>query len=229
MGADRILRRHMDGAHEPARLISADGKQGQARRTEALADGGEVRAERGVASEIDNSIGGLQDVSAPQSFVAIEKAATGKVECGYGVDEHFADGNGLAPIEFVHWADGVRAKKTADAEWYDKATLAANGEAAESCEIEVIEVIVAEEDDINRRQFLPPDAGRATAARADPLKRAGAFGPDRVGEDVGAALLKQDGGVVDERDSEFVTFDAEGRLRWDNVRNEAGRGFTAAV
>ena len=50
--------------------------------------------------------------------------------------------------------------------------------------------------------------GRPAAARTDPGERTRPLRPDRIGQDVGAALLKQHRGVVDQRDAKFTAVHA---------------------
>ena len=68
----------------------------------------------------------------------------------------------------------------------------------------MIVVIVAEQDDIDAREILPSHAGRTVSPRADPLQRARARRPDRIGKNVHVAELKHDRRVVDHRDSQFA-------------------------
>ena len=58
-------------------------------------------------------------------------------------------------------------------------------------------MIVADQNQINRRQLVEAQARRVVALWADKFKRAGALAPQRVGENIQAVLLDQQGGVVD--------------------------------
>ena len=88
--------------------------------------------------------------------------------------------------------------------------------------IQMIVVIVAEEHDIDAGKILPPHARLPAAARTDPGERTGPLRPDRIGQNVGAALLKQHRGMVDQRDPQLIAFHARRRFRWLDVRNETG-------
>ena len=48
-----------------------------------------------------------------------------------------------------------------------------------------------------------------------------------IGQDVEAALLEQDRGMVDQRDAQGVAFHARRRFGWLDVRNETGRSVPA--
>ena len=64
--------------------------------------------------------------------------------------------------------------------------------------------------------------GCSAAARTDPGERTGPLRPDRIGQNVGAALLQQHGGMVDQRNAQLVAFHARRRFRLLDVRNESG-------
>lgn len=104
------------------------------------------------------------------------------------------------------------------------------GEAAKGGEIEVIVVVVAEEDNVDARKIFKADAGRAITAGAYEAEWAGAVGPDGISENVDAAKLEEERGVVDHGDAEFVGSDGGGRFGGDDVVNEAAWGrFGRAV
>src|ERR1700761_3287625 len=168
MGLQRIIRRHVNGRHEPTRQIGSDGEQGEARRSEAVSDLREVMAEAGIAGEINDTVGGLDDVAAPESLVAVERAAVGEVHGGDAVDGGLGDGVGIAPIELVGRGEILGTEQARDAQGSDENGLAAAGEPAERGEIQVIIVIVAEEHNVDGREMLFSYAWVATAPRADP-------------------------------------------------------------
>jgi len=76
VGADCVCGRDVYGAHEPLGAIGADGEEGEADFREALADGGEMRAVGGVSGEINCAGSAFDDVTAPESFVAVGEGAS---------------------------------------------------------------------------------------------------------------------------------------------------------
>ena len=202
VGANRLLGRHVHGGHEPARLVGSDRQQRQARRSEPLADLGEMVAEGRVSREINDAAGGFDHIAAPQRPIAVEDAARGKMHGGDAVNGGSRDRQRIAPIEFVHGADAVGPQQTGYAERNDELGLAAIRQPAQGGEIQMIVVVVAEEHDIDAGKIVEPHAWRAAAARTDPGERTGPLRPDGIGQDVEAALLEQHSGMVDERDVE---------------------------
>ncbi len=65
-------------------------------------------------------------------------------------------------------------------------------------------VIVAEQDDIDRRQVLDRQAWLAHSLGTDPAKRACTLRPDRISQDGDATRLDQKGRVVDESDGDLI-------------------------
>lgn len=69
---NRIFGRHVNGRHEPTRLVRAYRQKRNRGRSEDLANVAEMRAEPSVAREIHLSIPILDHVAAPQRAVVIE-------------------------------------------------------------------------------------------------------------------------------------------------------------
>ena len=84
-------------------------------------------------------------------------------------------------------------------------------EAAQRRQVHMVVMIVADEDEVDPRQVLEADAGRAHPARADEGERRGALRPDRIGEDVEALGLDEHGGMADPGDQHLVARDAARR------------------
>jgi hypothetical protein len=81
---------------------------------------------------------------------------------------------------------------------------------------------VAEEYGIDAGKILPPHTRLPAAARTDRGQRTGPLRPDRIGQNVEVALLEQQRGMVDQRNSQFSAFNAGRRLGLLYVRNETG-------
>src|SRR5580658_4097949 len=67
----RLFGTHMDGRHEPARLIRSDWQERQARRSEPLPDLGEMRSECCVSREIHHLFLTFDHISAPERLVVV--------------------------------------------------------------------------------------------------------------------------------------------------------------
>ncbi|CRP11100.1 hypothetical protein PAERUG_P18_London_17_VIM_2_04_10_02600 [Pseudomonas aeruginosa] len=94
-------------------------------------------------------------------------------------------------------------------------------ELAQGFQVEVVVVVVAHQHQVDRWQLVERQPGRMVALRADEGERADPLRPDRVGEDVQAAVLDQQGGVVDVGDPQFF---AAGALvhPWRRCRRRQG-------
>ena len=79
-------------------------------------------------------------------------------------------------------------------------------------QVEVIIMIVADQDDIDRRQVLPGYPRGMDPPRPKPGKGAGPLRPDRVGEDIEPLGLQQYGGVADPGDPQIPAEDPGWRL-----------------
>ena len=64
--------------------------------------------------------------------------------------------------------------------------------------------------------------GYPSATRTDPGERTCPLRPDRIRQNVRAALLEQHRGMVDQRDPQLIAVHARRRFRWLDVRNETG-------
>jgi len=107
---------HVHGRHEPARLVRSNRQEGDARRSEALADPREVRAEGGVGREIRHPEIGLDHITRPERAVAVGQSAAGEVEGRTGVDGGAAYRQGIAPVQLMHRPDALRFQELAQAE-----------------------------------------------------------------------------------------------------------------
>ena len=196
----RLLRIHVHGLHEPARLVGADGHQGQVERTEPPADVAEERAIRGVAGEVDPRAGRLDHESAPQRTIAIEAARAEKCWAGVSVI-----GTG-ARFECCHQSSSSMRWKPVDAtsrrlpSGVISSGIELRGEHRERVQVAMVVVVVAEQHDRDRRQVVEPDRRLPHALRSEAIERAGPLRIHRVGEDVAERGLDQERRVADEGD-----------------------------
>ncbi len=114
MGAPSFFRVHVDGGHYPSRAVSADGQKRETRVAETAADFREVIAHRGIAGKINGALNGLDDIAAPESFIAIGAAARGEMYRRHTVDLRASYFGGLIPIHFLRARNAVVFEKRAD-------------------------------------------------------------------------------------------------------------------
>src|ERR1700733_14227204 len=86
-------------------------------------------------------------------------------------------------------------------------------------------MVVADQHDVDGRQILPRRPRFSLPPWTCPGQRTCAFGPNRVGQNVRAPLLKEHCRVVDQSGSESAAFDAARRYGGLDVRDETGRWF----
>lgn len=110
-GFHRLCRRHMHGAHEPLRLIRADGQQSEAQGCEGPANALEKIAESGVTGEVDIPRCAFEYPSGPEGSVAIERSARGEVLRGNAVDLEGSPWLRLTPVILVDLAEADPAKR----------------------------------------------------------------------------------------------------------------------
>ena len=92
----------------------------------------------------------------------------------------------------------------------------------------MVVMIMADEDDVDPRQIIKPDAGIPSPPWTDSGQRTRPLGPDWIRQDVEAVLLQQDGRMIDERDSELISYHVGRRNRLRDIRHEARRWFNTA-
>src|SRR6266478_264585 len=74
--------------------------------------------------------------------------------------------------------------------------------------IHVVIVIVADQHGIYGWQILKKYSRLSSAPRTDPRKRTSPLGPDGIRQDVGAVLLKEDGGMIHQRHSKSISINS---------------------
>jgi hypothetical protein len=118
---------------------------------------------------------------------------------GHAVNLSPGEAQRFAPIQFMHRTDAVRPEQPGDAGRNNELARSAMSQKAQDGKIQMIVMIVADHHEIDAGKILPPDARRATAARADPRQRTWPLGPNRIGQKVESVLLEQQRRVVDHR------------------------------
>ena len=146
----------------------------------------------------------------------------------YAVNRGLPEWQRFAPIQLVDRAYTLGSQPSGHAGRNDELRLATIRQPAQSGQIQVIVVIVAEEYGIDAEKILPPHARLPVAARTDGGERTGPLGPDGIGQNVEVVLLEQHGGMVDQRNPQMSAFHARRRLGWLHVGNETGAWFRPA-
>src|SRR5437867_3012849 len=191
--------------HEPAWQIRTDWQQRQADRLKAPADFREMIAPSGIAGEVNVARSRSDHESAPEIAIAIRQAARRKVLGRNCSDASFA----LPPVEF-HRRDPMSLHQGGIAEGCEDLGAA---ESLQSIDVEMVIVIVAYENEIDRRKVLESNSRRPVAPRASEADRGDALGPDGIGEDVDSIELQQRRGVIDERDAQVAIVHSARRRR----------------
>ena len=86
---------------------------------------------------------------------------------------------------------------------------------AQCRQIHVVEVIVADDDHVDRRQIGESQPGGAITGGPDPGERTGSLRPDRIRQQIDVIGLYQHRGVIDEGDLKPVPGHP---LRWWRIR-----------
>src|SRR5262245_58706671 len=101
MSLNGLLGIHVNGPHEPARLIRTDRQKRQIDRAEPLSYIAEERRVRGVAGEINSRVAGRDLESAPERTVLVERTARREVMGGSERDRHLRCRRLLPPIQLL--------------------------------------------------------------------------------------------------------------------------------
>ena len=121
----------------------------------------------------------------------------------------------LPPVDLLGARDAVVGEVPRVAETGDDSRMEPRDEAPQRPQVHVVVVIVADHDEIDRRQVLEADPRRSMPLRPDPGDGANTLRPDGVGEDVQAVHLDQHRRVIDEGDAEVAA--------GDTCRRDVGR------
>ena len=154
-------------------------------------------AESRVSREIDDAARRFRSHSRTIKSDCGRRAPRRKMHRRHAVNGGSGDRQRIAPIQFVDGTDALGPQQTGDAERDDELGLPASRQPAQSGEIQMIVVIVAEEHNIDAGKILPPHARLAAAARTDPGERTRPLRPDRIGQDVKPLCWSSTRGVVD--------------------------------
>ena len=151
MGLHGIRGIQVDGLHEPAGFVGADGQQREVRAAKTLTHGPEMGGVPGIRPEIERAPAHGQHVTAPQTVIPVEQSASGEMlgggEGDFQVGRPFPT---LPPIEF---------HDVGNAERHQKPGMKRLLQTPDGGEVQVVVVIMAEEDEIDARQLVEGQAG----------------------------------------------------------------------
>ena len=108
----------------------------------------------------------------------------------YAVNRGLPEWQRFAPIQLVDRAYTLGSQPSGYAGRNDELRLATIRQPAQSGQIQVIVVIVAEEYGIDAGKILPPHTRLPAAARTDGGERTCPLGPNRISQNVKVALLE---------------------------------------
>ncbi len=150
------------------------------RGADALADLGERIAVTRVAGEEDVTGVMAHDEASPERAIAVAWTAAGEVLHGDRVDGRDADGGRLPPVDLDAARDALLLEECDVPEAGDDRHLVRLGETTQRLDAEVVVVVVADENHVDRRQILEAQSWWSKALGSCELDGAGALGPDRV-------------------------------------------------
>src|SRR5580698_7680363 len=198
MCLQRLFGAHVHGAHEPSWAVGPDGQKCQTRCREACRYFRKMGTETCISGEENASVRIFDLPSAPQRSVSIEQATRRKMLRGNAVDNNLTKGLMLPPVQ-LH--DGMKTEPP-EPRCNAQRTVDRGGvapfEPAQRSGIQMVVVIVAEQNDVDRRQVFKTNPGCAMPARPCELHRTGAIAPDRICDDIEFADLQQDRRMVHE-------------------------------
>ena len=159
----------MDGRHDGARVIGADGEQGEVGRAEPLPDLRPVAAGAGIAGEEQAAPGDFQHEARPEAVVAIPQRARREVPGGRGDDaDVLGEVRALPPVEFPHALETSLGQMNGVAERRHHLRVIPPADRAEARQIHVVVVVVGDEQQVDARQLREGPAGWAGAFRTGP-------------------------------------------------------------
>ena len=171
--------------------------KGQVEAAEVPADVGEVAAVGRIAAEIKPLPAAFDSPARPQHTVVVGQVARAVVAGGSGGECYAADGMALIPIRRrnVFRLHAPAAQQHFHAQRHQEMHPAVCHAAYEGF-LQVVVVVVAVEDDVERRQFVRRGGRRLEAAKHF-VVRCGAHAEHGVGDDVQPGHTHQQGGMAE--------------------------------
>ncbi len=226
---DRLLWIHVYGTHKPFRLVGSYRQECEAQVLEASCDGGEMFTRSGVTRKVDVAGRAFDDPSTPQAAVAVKRCPRREVLGRDTAESQLTPRLILPPVQFINFLKAKFSDQLSQPQRAKDGWPIAYEKPAQGSLIEMVVVVMADQDAIDVRQILKEDAGIAMPLRTDPLYRAGAVRPDRIGDEIAAFRLQQHRSVIGEGDTEIASSHDRGRFFSWNRRNEVSPRPNAAV
>src|SRR5207237_6670542 len=173
-----------------------------------------MRAVPRVAGKVDRFGRAVQNETAPQRAVAIERRPSGEM-----LRRHAADATSsskirfLPPIELDDVLQRQRAQAGAKTEHGHTLRVRAVRAPAERRRLQVIVMIVADQNDVGQREIVERNGGRPYPARPDTAEGPRMRGEYRVGQDHRVGRADQERRVADESDRHAAAINRRGGRR----------------
>ena len=156
-----------------------------------------------VTAEKDFSAAVFDDPARPERFVTVFQRSAGKVTTRCGSDGGVADLRAFVPVKFtdVLRLDPEGPEPRTHTEGRDKDDICM-AQRPDRIILQVVVMIVGDDDEIQLRQFAPPDGGLAVTGD-DPGNRCG-VAEDRIRHKTGIAQLKDQAGMTQPVNAERI-------------------------
>ncbi len=175
------------------------GKRREIEWPEPLGDLAEAVEVAGVAAEIEAPGRSHDGPGGPEPRIGVPEATLGEVLRRRAHNPEPAVLEGLPPVELHHARQALAAEPGLEAERDHEERIVGGPEPLHGVEIQVIEMVVRDDHEVNRRQVLEREARRLEPPRPRPRDRARARAPVRIREQVDPVELQQDRRVPDPR------------------------------
>src|SRR5438067_1989616 len=164
---------------------------------------------RCISRKIDSARRPFDDVAAPERSVHVAQTAPRKMFGRNTRDaESISDFRILPPIEFNSFCDAIRFKQRTISKSYYESRLMLNIQTTERLNVQMVVMIMADDDYINRRQITKAQTRGLTPFWTRPGDGASALRPDRISQDVHVVHLNKRGRVIDKGDTQASFADA---------------------
>src|SRR5690625_3278736 len=198
----RLPRIHMNRLHVPSLPVSTDRNQRTVNRPKLLPDFLKKWRITGITQKINLLVPDLQHPAAPECPIAIKKCSTGKMLGRQTMETHSLKFHAFAPIFFFKIRQSTPLKPPRNPQRKKVARRIAQN--LNRIVVEMIVMIVADHDRVDRRQLRKLQTGCSLPARPDKLNRRTAIAENRIGQNIQPVGLNQKSRVADPRNLQTV-------------------------
>src|SRR2546423_3230768 len=182
---DAVVGIHMYSAHEPARLVRSDWKNGQIKGAAALTDLRELGMQSCVTGKVQRVIGRTKCPARPQCSIASTERPAGKVLGGNAGESQVCDRAVLPPIPFCYFSGASPPQECTEPKWSEpRDGRVPTGKMRNGCRIEMVIMVVRKYDDIDGRQTIELNTCRHPPFWPRKLDRRCALTEDGIRQDV---------------------------------------------